>query len=848
MWNQPEEYFIEAVSNASMDVFPENTLTKFSNKLARPIDLVGDWVVGIQEIFYPTDINVTARTTSLSLLTSNSSKTSSVEFSVKATDDLSTVVKKINDAIKTAYASAKSKRVKREALNEFHALLATNVSQLSDNEKIVHLGKMMQKGSSAFTGLIAKITKLTKDVGEKDTKIQGLSDNVKLAERHLEKLNNELKLQKDTAIEFEKYKMEFENRLESYLEQVNALKTKNSKLENDSQLESYKVKLEKQQKESEEYKQKFVDKKNELIDVQEQIRQCYKKEEERVKFWNKYVHKARELSEDQISKLKEEELNRSKSDEEIAEEITKIREEQATKIKTLENERENEKVKFENERIALQEKENLLKQQLNQLKTTNENLNATIDQLKIDLESKIPASELHKATADLVAMRSEKNKIKTELEKVNNNLTDQVKRLMEALTKEQELNLKEKQNNENEKTKLKNMIDHEKNRSKQLQQQIATKIKEISDIQNACSKTKVDYESNMKQWNVHYEKIREEAEKETEKLQKELESFKSHEAKVQQENIIKKLKEKHDAEIASIKNEIDREKKNFEKQIKFLQDQEAVKQQQLQQFEADTKILHDTIERLIAELEIRAPIEHIQKLKDQIAEVNAAKISVEKTNITLQEKQLALTAELAKLKNDIAVNENAREKLVKEISEVKEDLYKLKPQVNYDIEMEEEDQIPVIEIEGDGFIKIKRGYLKKKVVMPYFTDPAFLQSLGFDIYSFQTEIARLMTSEIFIKGDKKANFDLKAHLMFVYSDIVGEHFVGDKSARVLRVLPIRHNGNNELVHERFMKPFYYPIRSNRVEQINFILTDETGDTVKFNSGRVLIGLHLKKVV
>ena len=44
-----------------------------------------------------------------------------------------------------------------------------------------------------------------------------------------------------------------------------------------------------------------------------------------------------------------------------------------------------------------------------------------------------------------------------------------------------------------------------------------------------------------------------------------------------------------------------------------------------------------------------------------------------------------------------------------------------------------------------------------------------------------------------------------------------------------------------------MKPLYFPIRTNRIEEINFILADEAGNLIKFASGCVQIGLHLKRV-
>ena len=53
---------IELVSNASSQLFPNNTLTSFTNFLPEQVDLDGQWEVAISEISYPSMYqNVTDR-------------------------------------------------------------------------------------------------------------------------------------------------------------------------------------------------------------------------------------------------------------------------------------------------------------------------------------------------------------------------------------------------------------------------------------------------------------------------------------------------------------------------------------------------------------------------------------------------------------------------------------------------------------------------------------------------------------------------------------------------------------------------------------------------------------------
>ena len=71
-----DEFEVYLLSNGSMNVFPQNTLSHFSNQLSEPLQLDGDWMVALSEITYPTAIrNVT---------------NGSIKYMVETTDDNST--------------------------------------------------------------------------------------------------------------------------------------------------------------------------------------------------------------------------------------------------------------------------------------------------------------------------------------------------------------------------------------------------------------------------------------------------------------------------------------------------------------------------------------------------------------------------------------------------------------------------------------------------------------------------------------------------------------------------------------------------------------------------------------
>ena len=57
-----ESFTIELVSNASAQLFPDNTLSSFTNFLPEKLNLEGQWEVALSEISYPSMYqNVTDR-------------------------------------------------------------------------------------------------------------------------------------------------------------------------------------------------------------------------------------------------------------------------------------------------------------------------------------------------------------------------------------------------------------------------------------------------------------------------------------------------------------------------------------------------------------------------------------------------------------------------------------------------------------------------------------------------------------------------------------------------------------------------------------------------------------------
>ena len=84
------------------------------------------------------------------------------------------------------------------------------------------------------------------------------------------------------------------------------------------------------------------------------------------------------------------------------------------------------------------------------------------------------------------------------------------------------------------------------------------------------------------------------------------------------------------------------------------------------------------------------------------------------------------------------------------------------------------------------------------------------------------------------------------NIMYIYSDIIEEQFVGDVKARLLRNV-VTQKKFNEHVCINFNKPHYININATTINSINIKITDTKGELINFSElfNSVLIKLHIK---
>lgn len=94
-------------------------------------------------------------------------------------------------------------------------------------------------------------------------------------------------------------------------------------------------------------------------------------------------------------------------------------------------------------------------------------------------------------------------------------------------------------------------------------------------------------------------------------------------------------------------------------------------------------------------------------------------------------------------------------------------------------------------------------------------------------------------------SDYSLELDAGITEIFVYSDLVESHHVGDTYAPVLRIIPCMNEKNAQIV-KHYEKPLYFPLRSNFVNTIDIELKTSSGKSITFMGGKTFILLSFRR--
>jgi hypothetical protein len=82
--------------------------------------------------------------------------------------------------------------------------------------------------------------------------------------------------------------------------------------------------------------------------------------------------------------------------------------------------------------------------------------------------------------------------------------------------------------------------------------------------------------------------------------------------------------------------------------------------------------------------------------------------------------------------------------------------------------------------------------------------------------------------------------------LYVYTDIIQAHIVGDVYAECLRTVAVKGRPR-ETLSDRFDKPNYFPVSRNYISEILIKITDDQGIPINFRSGKIIVTLHFRRI-
>ena len=141
------------------------------------------------------------------------------------------------------------------------------------------------------------------------------------------------------------------------------------------------------------------------------------------------------------------------------------------------------------------------------------------------------------------------------------------------------------------------------------------------------------------------------------------------------------------------------------------------------------------------------------------------------------------------------------------------------------------------------------GKLKSRRILPLL--PRSLRGiLGFNLdenYDFSKELE--FNGEI-IKGavlsERTVDINAGIHVIYTYCDLIKSSVVGDSYSQLLRVSIVPNSEFGKTIQRVYQQPLYFPLLKREFQTIEIDLKDDTGETLKFESRRVIAVLHFRK--
>ena len=128
------------------------------------------------------------------------------------------------------------------------------------------------------------------------------------------------------------------------------------------------------------------------------------------------------------------------------------------------------------------------------------------------------------------------------------------------------------------------------------------------------------------------------------------------------------------------------------------------------------------------------------------------------------------------------------------------------------------------------------------------TDRNTIRGLSFS--SDLLEMLGFMPRTVFNKpktvAPRDADLERGLTALFVYANVVSPRLVGDAYVPLLRTVPVK-GSRYANVHIEFKTIEYQPVANFNGREIEIKLARDTGQVMQFNTGKVIVSLHFRRI-
>lgn len=170
-----------------------------------------------------------------------------------------------------------------------------------------------------------------------------------------------------------------------------------------------------------------------------------------------------------------------------------------------------------------------------------------------------------------------------------------------------------------------------------------------------------------------------------------------------------------------------------------------------------------------------------------------------------------------------------------------------------------EEMIGDFKITSAGYVVVE---LRKRETIRF--QEFLAQLLGFDNYQVcgrdSCEIARydresdVVNNPTDLTDDRlydvlarhKPDLRITGYNLFIYCNLVKETFVGDRLVKLLRTVSVNPDENGKYISRTFQKLRYLPFSASLFEHVEIMIADDVGDQIRFEWGKVIVTLHVRR--